>query len=486
MITLIDSNVWCTNPIALWTIKYEYQRIGADMQYRFYWKIWLNYNTGWWYNAMQLKLFLDGVQYNVHVKDYKVETGWSYEGTTDWYTVNNKTVGTTLFYVQLYDESANTTDATSSTYYLTVSPCGATIISASDFTDEENPSILYSNPAGANVSKLQACISFTSAIADIEYRDIPVNSTSYTFELTNEERTILQNGTSGNNRTVVFIIRTKIDEKYFYSTLERTLTIVNADPVFSEDQLRCVDTNTAVVSITGNNEQLVQEQSLLTVFFSSATGRKGAGITQYIFELNGITKVAYESGYVEFGKVYSARDTELIVTVMDSRGNKTSVTKTIPILAWSLPTFDVTLERLNNYEDETHLTVNASVSPLDGKNTMKISYRYAENGTQPGNLTEITNNAQYILSCDKNKSFIFDFTVKDLFDKTEKSLILYKGKFPLFIDVERNAVGVNEFPTNGEALRVSGGVANFDGGIQIAGINIIDYIFSALTERGYI
>ena len=51
---------------------------------------------------------------------------------------------------------------------LTNIPRKANITSATDFTDEENPTITYENKAGYSVSSLQACISLTGSAADIE------------------------------------------------------------------------------------------------------------------------------------------------------------------------------------------------------------------------------------------------------------------------------------------------------------------------------
>ena len=138
------------------------------------------------------------------------------------------------------------------------------------------------------------------------------------------------------------------------------------------------------------------------------------------------------------------------------------------MLAWALPVFTATIERLNNYEDETYLTVDASISSVDGKNIIKsMTYKYKESGGSYGYSVGIANRTKYTLSMDKNKAFIFSITVADAFGSYTKDFALSKGKFPLFISTKNNAVGVNEFPAEGEALRVAGGVAVFDDGIVL-------------------
>lgn len=470
MQTIWDSSLWYSNPKAYWTLKYEYRRSGNDMQYRFYWKVWIG-SASYWHDAFTLRLFLNGIQNNITVKGTTTSRGWSYEGTTGWYTVANKISGTVPFYAQMYNDSAKSVKGTSSSYSLNVSPAGATLLGAPNFTDEQNPTITYSNPAGNNVTSIQACISFDGSKDDIVYRNIPKTGTSYTFTLTEEERNLLRNGTSGNTRTVQFFVKTVVGGATFHSALTKTLSIVNANPVFTASQISYEDANRVLFVISGNaadNEKIVQNKSSLKVTFGAAQGKKGASIVSYSLVLNGVTKTATTNGSVGFGVINSTQNVTLSVTVKDSRGNTTTVAKEITVLAWSPPTFTTTLERLNNYEDETYLKVDASISSVDGKNTIKsITYKFKESGGSYGSTVNIVNNTKYTLSKDKNKAFTFSITVTDAFGNTTYEFPLAKGKFPLFIDTEKYAVGVNEFPAEGEALRVAGGVARFDDGIVL-------------------
>ena len=470
MQTIWDSSLWYSNPKAYWTLKYEYRRSGNDMQYRFYWKVWLG-GSSYWHDAFTLRLFLNGTQYDVTVKGTTTDRGWSYEGTTGWYTVANKISGTVPFYAQMYNDSAKSVKGTSSSYSLNVSPAGATLLSAPNFTDEQNPTITYSNPAGNNVTSIQACISFDGRKDDIAYRDISKTGTSYRFVLTEEERNVLRNGTPNNTRTVQFFVKTVVGGTTFHSAVEKTLSIVNANPTFSASDISYEDANKVLFAISGNaadNQKIVQNKSSLKVAFGAAQGEKGASIVSYSLVLNGVTKTATASGSVSFGVINSTQNVTLSVTVKDSRGNTTTAKKEIKVFAWSAPTFTTILERLNNYEDETYLTVDAFISSVDGKNAIKsITYKYMESGGSYGSAVNIADKTKYTLSMDKNKAFTFSITVTDAFGHTTNEVTLAKGKFPLFIDTEKYAVGVNEFPAEGEALRVAGGVARFDDGIML-------------------
>ena len=224
------------------------------------------------------------------------------------------------------------------------------------------------------------------------------------------------------------------------------------------------DTNSTVTAITGNNQHIVQNHSNLKVTFTSATAKNSATISKHSFTLNGVTKESTSSsGSVDFGVINSANDLTLTIKVTDSRGLTSSTTKTITMLEHSNPNATVTLNRLNNYEDETYLTVDASISSVNSKNTMTIKYRYKVSGESYGSFTTISDNVKQTLSLDKNNAYIINVVVTDAFGSTyDKEHSLGKGVFPLFIDTDKNAVGINTFPTENEALRVAGGNINIE------------------------
>jgi len=362
----------------------------------------------------------------------------------------------------------------SSTIVLTNIPRSATITYAPNFTDEENPTINYSNPAGGAVSSLMACISLDGSTANVGYRDLAEGGTSYTFNLTDAERTVLRNATrTSNTIAVCFIVKTIIGGVTYTSTMPKTLRIVNANPTFTASQISYADRNTAVVAITGNNQHIVQNKSSLTATIDTAAiANKGATITQYIVSVNGLVKTVTGIGDISFGAINSSQDVTLTITAKDSRGNETTVSKTVSVLAWSPPFFTATIERLNNYEDETYLTVDASISSVNSKNDMTITYMVMQSGGEYSDPEEIENKHKYTIECDKNYVHTFSITVVDSFGGSiTKEFTLPKGKFPLFIDTEKNAVGINEFPSEGESLRVAGGVACFEDGIVLKTAN---------------
>ena len=348
-------------------------------------------------------------------------------------------------------------------------PRQAVITDVQNFTDEQNPIVSYSNHAGDAVEAVMACISLDGTKDDIAYREISKTGTSYTFNLTDEERDILRNATvDSKKRTVQFIILTVINGITLTSVEERTLTIVNASPYLDFYGVTYRDANEAVVAITENDKNIVQGHSHLEVSFAPAIPQKGARIVGYKITVNEKTATTETAEAVNLGVVDSSRNVNLMVTATDSRGNASAVVKPVTVLSWKPPTFTASVERRNNYEDETLITVEASKASVDGKNDVEINYVAKQAGGEYGEPTVIENRKTHIAICDKNYGYDFLITVTDLFGGTaSREYSIAKGKFPLFINTERNSVGINEFPEEGEALRVSGGVACFDEGIVL-------------------
>ena len=378
-----------------------------------------------------------------------------------------------------YNYSAN-----SASYTLTPIPRQATITSANNFNDESNPSFSFSNQANAPMK----CWLEPNPNGDhLCERTLSGTSGTYTWTLTEAERKQLRSACKGNSCVCRIGLYSTIGGTEYASYVDKTFSIVNGNPTFTADKISYADTS-AVKDITGNPQHIVQNQSNLKVTIGNATAKKEASISKYEITVNGVTKTVTASGTVDFGKINSSANITVSVKVTDSRGNTITANKTITVLAWSLPIFTASLERLNNYEETTYLTVDASISSVNGKNTLKIWYEYAEKDGIYSQPIEIDNNTKHTIELNKDKAYDFNIVVEDAFDYSSKQFVVDKGKFPLFIDTRRNAVGINDFPAEGEALRVAEGVARFADGIVLCGgtknflITITDSGTLSITE----
>lgn len=205
----------------------------------------------------------------------------------------------------------------------TVSGTGATINSAPDFTDEDSPTITYSYDKGTSVvsAKLEACISFTGATDDIPYREIDVNGSSYTFELTATERskfwTLLDAGTTA---TVRFYLKTTetLDTGEIlpiYSYVTKSLRFVNYEPVLTPV---IEDINSDTLALTGDKYTMVRHFS--TAYFNTqAVARKGATIASQEVRNGDITVSNTSTGQIE-----NITSNTFYVSATDNRGHSTN------------------------------------------------------------------------------------------------------------------------------------------------------------------
>ena len=429
------------------TVRWTLESIGGSVNY------YTIYNWGVWVNGQQIY----GTQTtNWNSYNFPAKTG----STTGTITVAHNAdgsagnVGFQLNGSVYYNRSNSYTGSIS----LTKIPRQANLTSAPDFNDEANPTIGYSNPAGNSVSSLDACISLTGSRDDIGYRAVSKTGSSYTFSLSEAERNVLRGACpNSNSLSVKFYLRTVISGNTYYSILNKTMTIVNGNPTFSDSNITYKDSNSTTVAVTGNNQKLVQNLSNLLATITSATAKKSASISKYEATINGVTKTITSAGNIDFGVINSANNLTLSVKVTDSRGNTATASKTVTFLAWVLPTAIISLKRKNNYEDQSYLTVNATYSSVDSKNSVTIKYQYKKTTESTYTaLKTINNGSQENITLSKDYAWDFKIVITDKFGTTTYNTVLAKGKFILFVDTKKLSVGVNCFPTKTESLEVNG------------------------------
>ena len=304
----------------------------------------------------------------------------------------------------------------SGTYWvgLPTIPKGASITSAPNFNDEENPTIKYSNPAGNNATKLEACISLTGSQDDIAYRSISKTGSSYTFELTDAEREVLRNATTdANSRSVYFYVRSTVSGTQYHSNIKKTLTIVNANPTLSPTVL---DIDSAAKAITGDNTKLIK-------YFSDAicqanpVVKKGATIKTISIKHGGITRNETTTTFtdVENGKF------EFSIT--DSRGNTASQTVNATMFDYVKLTANIAAKVRVDGTASINLTGNY-YSTFGGKaNVIKLEYRWKEQDGTYSDWIEVTsasraantyNTTVTLSGLDYRKAYVFQSRATDL------------------------------------------------------------------------
>ena len=465
MTNLYNSYKWNDSPTAYMTIDYEYNRSGADMKYRFHWKLWIAYADSWYYNGLKLNLqFDDNKSVDVTVKGYNAsEKGWTKEGTTDWVTIPNKTSGNTKIIIKIVDTSTSAVKTTLATY-LAVTTAHSTIGTLSPFNVDNGitvPVNIY-NTTGINELDIRCRNTFIKTI------QIYSSSTQVTFTAS-EKETIYNLMSSVTSAEFQFVlISTMIDGNgtdVHTETKTTTGEITDANPSIDSNSISITDGDESIVAITGNEAIIVQNQSKVVVNVPKAQGKKGATITKYKLSIGDVSVENATNGVLELGKIATGGEAVLVVLIEDSRGNKATYQIHFDIVEYYLPIITATIRRKNNYEAETYLNVKVKYLPYG---TITIAQSHAKVGESLPTSVEIeSEETTYI--CDKDFAYNFVITAKDSFGgESEKVIVLSKGRFPLFIDTKMNAVGINAFPLGeNEALRVADGIGVFENGIAL-------------------
>lgn len=218
------------------------------------------------------------------------------------------------------------------------------------FTDEDNPTVYYSNPAGSAVT-VRTCMSWTGG-DDIAYRDVVTTSDHYTFYLTDAERNKLRNATpDSTSRSVTIYITTWIGNLVYYSTKDVTFEVINCDPTLNP---RVIDKGTSSTQFTGNPSTMIRGFNVMDVTFN-ASGNKGASIVAKSVTCG--NQVKYDDG--EFGYVY---DNEFKFSVTDSRGKTTTETVTVPAINYIPPTCNADYVYKLNADNSANITITISGS----------------------------------------------------------------------------------------------------------------------------
>lgn len=247
-------------------------------------------------------------------------------------------------------------------------PRGATITSAPNFTDEDSPTVKYSNPAGGSLQVGIYKTDGSTALAG--YRT--ATGSSYTFRFTAAEKSNLQKvNTGGNTATVRFYLKSVVGGQTFIKSVDRTLTIASPAPTLSP---AVVDANSATLALTGSGDKLVKYHSNARVTFG-ASAVKGATLKS--------KKVTCGSkSLTADGTMQDVESGTFSFSVTDSRGNTTTKTVTKTLVNYVKLTCNISS---GVPDGEGNFTFTVSGSYFNGSfgqasNTLAVEYRYREEG----------------------------------------------------------------------------------------------------------
>lgn len=351
----------------------------------------------------------------------------------------------------------------------------ATITSAPNFKDTDNPTVSYSNPLGSSVSALEMSIYDTSGYTPYAaYRSISKTGSSYTFNLTDAERAALI-AAAGSSTTleVRFYLRTTISGSTYLSYSTKTFTVEAGAPTITAS---ISDVKAATKALTGGGTKFIRGNNSMQ-YSMTATGQKGATITKYSVICGNMTSSSAS------GTFTNIENDVVIFSATDSRGKTATKTVQLSAIDYVKLTCNQTATMIMESESSAQVHLEITGNFFNGSfgaksNTLKLYVRHARNGEALGDWVDLsallyeTDGNTYSLSpdvsgLDPSGSYIFQCKAVDALSEATSGQ--YTVKFmPVFdwskydfnfnvpISIEGNPLEDYVIDTGTEAMGTNG------------------------------
>ena len=308
--------------------------------------------------------YLDGTY--IYGASYTFGPGYHLLGTKDITVGHNNDGSYPGRYVGISAQSWHMSGSSGGNIYAGNITRQAYVTGATDFNDEGNPRITFTNPAGFRIN---ARLEFAGTVIR---RDNIANTGSYTFDLTSAERDLLRSKCPNSNTlTVREVIATCLSgtTETFWSWQDKTMSIVNANPTFNNFEFE--DVNPTTLALTGNNQNIIQGYSSVKATIPVeyiATANKYATMSKYSFTCSDVQRdITYSSDSSTNNTIENVKSGVFNVYAIDSRNNSTLVTKNAnQIISYnSLVKGNISIARQNGVAEETTLTINGTIDLKD-------------------------------------------------------------------------------------------------------------------------
>ena len=377
----------------------------------------------------------------------------------------------------------------SSTGYLSAGSIAryATVTGADDFNDEGNPKVYFNNPGNFWLyMKIEA--GGNDYLITRPDTQIHNPSSPYTWDFTEAERDKLRAlCTTSNKLSVRFTVGTSINASIAnWSYVDRTMSIVNANPIFSNFDFE--DVNPITLALTGDNKSIIKSYSTIkaTIFNSDkATALKKATMSKYrVSSGSSSTDISYNANEDVSGNIMSPQSASILCYAIDSRGNSTGVTKQANnfIEYTPLTKGSINVSRENGVSEEVTLTFTGT---FDNKNFGQVtnSIKLAQYRYKATDTAEWSEYQDLELNID-GSSFSFDGLIKgdseslgfniensyqiEVLIKDELSEATFTGTF---------SSGVPNIALSKNGVGIMGKYDESEGGLlQVGGVNIENYL----------
>lgn len=419
MITLASFS-WGTGPKIPVTLAYEHQRSGADMQYRVQVTIGtLTTDTSYFGYPIYLKLTINGALRETTTLKVASPSQWSsaITYTSPWYTVANKTTGTTAVSFNLYSGSGSTRNDTFN--YSMAVDAAASLLTA--------PNGTLGTALALTVTKYDSSFTHTiSYVCGTAKGTVCTKSSATTVSwdttLGNTLALASQN-TSGESVSVVFTMVT-----YSGSTEVGTnqATSICAIPSSVKPSVTLAVTDAAGYYSTYG--AYVQGYSKLKIT-ATPTLAYGSPITSYAITADG---KSYSTNPTTTDVVQHSGSIPITAKVTDARTRPSELaSSSITVLEYAKPAVTVTAYRCNSSGTSDQeggymkFSFSATITSLNSKNsaTYSISYKIGTGAatTVTGSGLSYTSSA---ILCDVTSVASIEVTVTDKLSSSTKSAVV--------------------------------------------------------------
>ena len=410
-----------------------------------------------YYKAGNFKVVIDGKTVFNRPERINLYNGTVVKNGT--YVFNHNKDGTKTFKASveggIYTTAVNCTG--SATFSLPAIPRASTILSVSGNKITDKYSVKYSKAVSTYNDTLQINVAGRSVS-----QKITNYSSGSTFSLSDAVKKDIYSVGSQNVylefQLVTYNGSTKIGTS---DIIRKSVTVNDSQPMIGD--ISYIDTNSKTVAITGDSTKIIKGYSTVRATISNVKAMNGATIQKIVSKIGDVTNTTTLTGSsssnvaIDIGKVNVSEDSQLVVTVTDSRGLTATSSVTVTVCDYEKPTANISCKRRENFYTETDLIVNAHISDIFGKNTETIkAYTKQADASDYGAAVNVSSGATTTISLDNTKAWNVKVVVSDKLSSYTNVLYIEKGQPIVFFDRQKSSVGVNCFPTRDNSFEVDG------------------------------
>lgn len=238
----------------------------------------------------------------------------------------------------------------------------AKITEAPNINIGNSATVKYTNPGG--YTTVVGIYNTAGSVAIAEYRS--TSGGTYTFSFTTTEINNMYAQTpKANQVTLRYYLRTTCNGSNYYHYVDRTFSVVNSDPIFSNFTYQ--DINSKTLALTGDSSKIIKKYSNLKVTISAANkmvAKNSATPVNYnVIAGSSSVSIAYSSTADVTGTINNVNSNDVKVYAVDSRGNQTPKSKSFSAVDYtecSIKTLRI--DRVDGVGENIQLTMTGTYS----------------------------------------------------------------------------------------------------------------------------